>query len=98
MSELAIYGGPVTIEPGEIKPWPPVNEEDERLVLDALHAEKQAYGPHNQALQEEFAAWNGIYENAARVKVGVSFFGGNQARGKHLSALGAHEKLLASGS
>jgi len=41
---------------------------------------------------------NGIYENGARVKACIGFFGCNQARGKHLLALEAHEKEWAVGS
>ena len=43
-------------------------------------------------------AENGIYENGARVKACIGFFGCNQARGKHLLALEAHEKEWAVGS
>lgn len=38
MSQLAIYGGTKTIKDGEVKPWPPVDETDENLVLDALYS------------------------------------------------------------
>jgi len=41
---------------------------------------------------------NRIYENGARVKAYIGFFGCNQAKGKHLLALEAHERLLAVGS
>jgi hypothetical protein len=51
MSKLAIYGGPKTIQAGEIKPWPPIDKTDEGLVLQALHADKQARGEHNIALR-----------------------------------------------
>ena len=40
MSELAIYGGPKTITDGEVKPWPPIDKTDEKLVLDLLLQEK----------------------------------------------------------
>jgi len=88
VSELAIYGGPLTIQPDEIKPWPVVDEEDDRLVLDALHAEKQAYGPHNQAVQEEFAAWNGnehaIFTNSGTAALHMGLAGCGVGAGDHV--------------
>lgn len=88
MSELAVYGGPLTIQPGEIKPWPVVDEEDDKLVLEALHAEKQAYGPHNQALQEEFAAWNGnshaIFTNSGTAALHMGLAGCGVGAGDHV--------------
>ncbi len=57
--KLAIYGGIPVVAEDEIKTWPPVDETDERYVLDALHAKVQSYGKHNLAFAEEFCAWNG---------------------------------------
>jgi len=88
VSELAIYGGPLTIQPDEIKPWPTVDEEDDRLVLEALHAEKQAYGPQNQAVQDEFAAWNGnsyaIFTNSGTAALHMGLAGCGVGAGDHV--------------
>ena len=51
-----------------------------------------------KATTDTTATANGIYENGARVKACIGFFGCNQARGKHLLALEAHEKEWAVGS
>ena len=61
MSEpLAILGGIPAIPPGlEFKMWPEVTEVDEAMVLASLRQDKHAFGPHAEALQEEFSAWNG---------------------------------------
>ena len=60
MSEkLAIYGGTPVLQPSDIKNWPPVDEVDEKYVLDALHATIQSRGKHNLAFEEEFKTWNG---------------------------------------
>ncbi len=59
MSKLAIYGGTPCLRADEIKPWPPVDERDEKLVLDALYSTRQARGDHNLAFEKEFAEWNG---------------------------------------
>ena len=61
MSErLAVLGGKPAVPKGlAFKMWPEVTEEDEKLVLASLRQDKHAFGPHADALQEEFAAWNG---------------------------------------
>jgi len=56
---LAINGGSPAIPQGTIKPWPPVNELDEDLVLASLRSSSHAWGEDCEALQREFAAWNG---------------------------------------
>ena len=55
----AIHGGEPALPWGIIKPWPPVDETDEKLVLDSLRGANHAFGPHCEAFQNEFAAWNG---------------------------------------
>lgn len=57
---LAINGGPVAV-PADLafRIWPEVTAEDEALVLASLRQDQHAFGPHAQALQNEFAAWNG---------------------------------------
>jgi len=59
MSEkLAILGGPKAIPDGAIKPWPPIDEVDRRMVLASLASGQHAYGPNCTAFEQEFAAWN----------------------------------------
>jgi len=89
MSEkLAIYGGPKSIQPGEIKPWPPVDETDEQLVLAALHATQQARGPHNLAFEKEFAEWNGnryaILTNSGTAALHMGLGGCGVGAGDHV--------------
>ncbi len=88
MSKLAVYGGPRTIQPGEIKPWPPVDRTDEELVLNALHAEKQARGDHNIALEKEFAAWNGnryaLFTNSGTAALHMGLVGCGVGAGDHV--------------
>jgi len=62
MSEkLAINGGtPAVGKDIRFHRWPPVDEEDEKLVLEALRQEHHAGGgPHVRLLEQEFGAWNG---------------------------------------
>jgi dTDP-4-amino-4,6-dideoxygalactose transaminase len=59
-SKLAILGGSRTVPPGLMKPWPPVTEEDKKLVLSALEGTSHTVGPHYGALEKEFAAWVGL--------------------------------------
>ncbi len=58
-SQLAILGGGPAIPAGTIKPWPPVDEVDEKFVLDSIRQTSHAFGPNCVKLEEEFAAWNG---------------------------------------
>ncbi len=57
--KLAVFGGEQTIPPGTIKPWPPIDEVDEKYVLSSLHGTNHAFGPNCVAFEKEFAAWNG---------------------------------------
>ena len=60
MSEkLAIHGGPKTVPDGTVKPWPPIDDTDRDMVIDALYSYKLPAGPHCQAFEKEFAEWNG---------------------------------------
>ncbi len=60
MSErLALKGGSPVIPAGAMKPWPPIDESDRRMVLASLEGGRHTFGPNCVALQEEFAAWNG---------------------------------------
>jgi len=56
---LAINGGEKHVPDGTVKPWPPITADDEALVLESLRSNAHAWGPHCDALQKEFAAWNG---------------------------------------
>ncbi len=57
--KLAIHGGPRTIEVGRIQPWPPIDDTDRQFVLKSLESHRPSFGPNCEALQEEFATWNG---------------------------------------
>ena len=88
MSDLAIYGGPRTLDPSTVKPWPPVDKRDEELVLNALYAEKQARGDHNIALEREFAEWNGnefaIFTNSGTAALHMGLVGCGVGAGDHV--------------
>ena len=59
MTELAILGGPRTIPEGMLQPWPPIGEEDRRLVMESLESNQHTYGPNCRAFEQEFAQWVG---------------------------------------
>ncbi len=60
MSEkLAIRGGEKVIPDGTMKPWPPIDDVDRKMVLASLEGTEHAFGPNCTAFQDEFAAWNG---------------------------------------
>ncbi|MDD3925941.1 MAG: DegT/DnrJ/EryC1/StrS family aminotransferase [bacterium] len=88
MQELAIYGGVKTIQPGEVKPWPPVDETDEKMVLDALYAEVQSRGKHNLEFEKEFAAWNGnqyaVFTNSGTAALHMCIAGCGIGAGDHV--------------
>jgi dTDP-4-amino-4,6-dideoxygalactose transaminase len=88
MSKLAIYGGTPCLQPGEIKPWPPVDETDEKLVLDALHSPRQARGDHNLAFEKEFAEWNGnrfaLFTNSGTAALHMGLVGCGVGAGDHV--------------
>ncbi len=56
---LAIAGGTPAIAPGTIRPWPPIDDLDRRMVMASLESGKHTFGPNCVAFQQEFAAWNG---------------------------------------
>lgn len=56
--KLAIFGGPKSVPDGTVKPWPPIDEIDRKMVMASLEGANHAFGPNCVALQEEFAAWN----------------------------------------
>ena len=58
--KLAINGGPRAVPEGFKFPhWPPIDEEDEKLVLASLRQDNHCVGPHVEMLTKEFAEWNG---------------------------------------
>ncbi len=60
MSEkLAIRGGEKVIPDGTMKPWPPIDDTDRKLVVASAEGTERAFGPHCTAFQGELAVWNG---------------------------------------
>lgn len=57
--QLAIHGGAKAVPDGAIKAWPPIDAIDHEMVQASLSSTVHTFGPNCQALQEEFAAWNG---------------------------------------
>lgn len=58
-TQLAINGGSRTIPEGTILSSPPSTARDEELVLASLRSGAHAWGENCEALQKEWAAWNG---------------------------------------
>ena len=56
---LAIHGGPRAIPEGAIRPSPPTTALDEQMVLASLRSGQHAWGENCEALQTEWAEWNG---------------------------------------
>jgi len=87
-SELAVYGGEPTVAAGTIKPWPPVDPSDEKLVLEALHAEVQARGRQQITLEKDFAAWNGnahaLFTNSGTAALHMALVGCDVGAGDHV--------------
>jgi perosamine synthetase len=59
MAKLAINGGERAVPRGMVKPWPPITDLDREYVLASLESSAHAFGPNCQALETEFAEWNG---------------------------------------
>ena len=59
MTKLAVKGGPRAVPEGTVAKWPPIYDEDRKMVMASLEGENHAFGPNCQAFQEEFAEWNG---------------------------------------
>lgn len=59
MNTLAVLGGSPAVPADAILPSPPTTELDERMVLESLRSGSHAWGPQCEALQSEWAAWNG---------------------------------------
>ena len=58
--KLAIFGGPPAVTPGSVKPWPPIEDIDRKMVLASLEGGEPCYGPNCKALEAEFAQWAGL--------------------------------------
>ena len=56
---LAALGGDRVIPEGMIKRWPEIGQSDREMVLAALEGGVHTVGPNYQALEKEFAEWNG---------------------------------------
>lgn len=59
MSKLAINGGTRVIPQGTVKPWPPIDDIDRKMVMASLEGNNHAFGPNCEAFGEEFAAYTG---------------------------------------
>ena len=57
-SQLAIHGGAKSIPDGVLSS-PPTTALDEEMVLKSLRSGAHAWGENCEALQREWAAWNG---------------------------------------
>ncbi|MBN2583641.1 MAG: DegT/DnrJ/EryC1/StrS family aminotransferase [Planctomycetes bacterium] len=58
--KLAIHGGKRAVPEGMMKPWPPVDDVDRKMVMASLEGGQPTYGPNYKALEQEFAEWSGI--------------------------------------
>ena len=56
---LAMKGGPKAVPDGTIRPWPEIDDYDRKLVMSSLEGAVHTHGPNCEALEKEFAAWNG---------------------------------------
>jgi perosamine synthetase len=85
---LAILGGARTIPDGLIKPWPPVDGTDRRMVLASLAGANHTYGPNCQAFEREFAAWNGnrhaIFTNSGTAALHMALVACGVGAGDHV--------------
>ncbi len=61
-SKLALLGGPkaVTQKPRDMFTWPIVTREDEKAVLEVLHARSMSGNLVTKEFEKEFAAWQGV--------------------------------------
>ena len=89
MSEkLAIYGGTPAVDAAKVVNWPPIDEIDEKMVLDALHQPRQARGVHYLAFEKEFAEWNGnkfaLFTNSGTAALHMCLVGCGVGAGDHV--------------
>lgn len=85
---LAIFGGTPAVDVSKVVNWPPIDEIDEKMVLDALHQPNQARGVHNIAFEKEFAAWNGneyaLFTNSGTAALHMCLVGCGVGAGDHV--------------
>ena len=89
MSEqLAIYGGTPSVDVSKVAPWPPVNEIDEKLVLETLRGRVQTRGEQNLAFEKEFREWNGndfaLFTNSGTAALHMCLVGCGIGAGDHV--------------
>jgi len=87
-SKLAILGGPKAVPDGLVKPWPPIDDTDRKMVLASLEGTNHAFGPNCKAFQEEFAAWNGnrfaIFTNSGTAALHMALVACGVGAGDHV--------------
>jgi dTDP-4-amino-4,6-dideoxygalactose transaminase len=83
MNKLAIHGGEPSIktEPKELFLWPIITEEDEKAVLDVLHARTMSGTEITKQFEREMAAWLGVdyalgYCNGTAALLGAMYAAG----------------------
>ena len=88
MSKLAINGGKPSVAKGLIKPWPPIDTIDRKMVMASLEGGSHAFGPNASAFPQEFAAWNGnkfaIYTNGGTAALHMGLVGCGLSAGDHV--------------
>lgn len=57
--QLAINGGTPAVPDGILRPSPPITALDEEMVLASLRSDIHSWGENCEALQREWAEWNG---------------------------------------
>lgn len=58
-TQLAVNGGPSAVPKGALHSSPPITALDEEMVLGSLRNWNHTWGEHCEALQKEWADWNG---------------------------------------
>ena len=58
MDRLAIKGGNPVFDKSLHVQWPPIDNNDETLVLKSLHGNNHSYGINCELFEREFAEWN----------------------------------------
>ena len=88
MSKLAVNGGERAVPEGMIRHWPPIDETDEKLVMDALHSTRHTRGDHSIAFEQEFADWNGnrhaVLTNSGTAALHMGLVGCDVGAGDHV--------------
>ena len=89
MSEtLAIYGGTPAVDSSKVVNWPPIDDVDEKMVMEALHQRVQSRGTQNLEFEKEFAAWNGnryaLFTNSGTAALHMCLVGCGVGAGDHV--------------